>query len=140
MRRKRVTAALLLIMSCAILPAPRVDAATAIITSECDARGYQWLAQTSPNITKAYVNTPWGGGGAVRCDRTEVTSFVTLYGTVTTYQQFGTTNYVYAPNSSGAYGNPGLNSNGACLAGPANPCSLEISVLENGNTASRSAV
>ncbi len=143
-RSSRILVALVLLVSGLVVNAGgSASASSVIFTSSstwCDARATQWLAQTSPNITKAYINSPWGGGGAVRCDWISVTSYVDLNGVVTGYQQSGTTNYVYAPNSSGAYGNPGVQYNGACMAGPANPCSLVGSVHANGTGTTRSVL
>lgn len=130
-------AAVALLLGTVIVSGESAGAATTTITATCDALGYQWLAQTSPNVTKAYVTSPYGGSDG--CTSMSVTQYVDLFGSVTPYQQSGSTTYVYAPNSSGAYGNAALNSNGACLVGPYNPCTLSISVLDDGNNEGKSA-
>lgn len=107
--------------------------------TQCSAYGKQWQAQTNPAIVKAYVQSP-SFLGSDDCDNQTVTQYVDLFGTLYTFSKSGTSQYVYAPNTSGAYGTPGAMMNAKCLAGPANPCSLAISVLDDGAIQQRSAI
>lgn len=98
----------------------------------CDVLLVQYIASTSPAVTKAYGYSQYAG--ATTCEEMWITQWVEIFGSIYVYDNVSyrmgrTTYYVWTPNSSGAYGNPST----AYHQFRCYPCSALIAVTTSGS-------